>query len=136
MGEEDTKAIILFDGVCNLCSAAVQLVIRRDPGAYFRFASLQSDAGAALLKQYGLPHKATPESIVLIEGGKVYQYSDAALRIARKLKGIFRLLYGFMIVPRFIRDPVYKLIARNRYRVWGRQDNCWLPAPALQDRFL
>lgn len=130
------KAIILFDGVCNLCNSAVQLVIRNDPKAYFHFASLQSEAGAALLTQYHIPAKAIPESLVLIEQGKVYQYSAAALRIARKLKGIYPALYPFILLPGFIRDAVYKFIARNRYKWWGKQDSCWLPTPELKTRFL
>jgi len=128
-------AIILFDGICNLCNASVQLVIRHDPDAYFRFASLQSDAGKALLRQYHIPD-TTPESLVLIEKGRAWRYSSAALRIARRLKSWHRMLYPLLAVPRFLRDAVYRLIARNRYRWWGRQESCWLPAPELKARFL
>lgn len=133
---EKSKAVILFDGVCNLCNASVQLVIKNDPGAYFHFASLQSDAGFALLKKYDLPALASPESLVLIEDNKAYQYSTAALRIARQLKSWHRFLYAFIIVPAFLRNAVYKFIARNRYKWWGKQDSCWLPTPDLKDRFL
>jgi predicted DCC family thiol-disulfide oxidoreductase YuxK len=133
---EQSKAVILFDGVCNLCNASVQLVIKNDPDAYFHFASLQSDAGIALQKKYNLPVMATPESLVLLEEDKVYQYSTAALRIARKLKSWHRFLYFFIIVPAFLRNAVYKFIARNRYRWWGKQDSCWLPTPDLKKRFL
>jgi predicted DCC family thiol-disulfide oxidoreductase YuxK len=134
--KEESKAIILFDGVCNLCNASVQLVIKNDPDAYFSFASLQSNAGIDLLKKYNLPALATPESLVLIEEGKVYQYSTAVLRIARKLKSWHRFLYAFIIVPAFLRNAVYKFIARNRYKWWGKQDSCWLPTPNLKKRFL
>ena len=134
--KEESKAIILFDGVCNLCNASVQLVIKNDPDAYFNFASLQSNAGIALLKKYNLPELATPESLVLIEEGKVYQYSTAALRIACKLKSWHRFLYTFIIIPAFLRNAVYKFIARNRYKWWGKQDSCWLPTPDLKKRFL
>lgn len=136
MSEYGAEAIILFDGVCNLCKSSVQLVIRNDPKAYFHFASLQSEAGAALLQQYHIPIKETPESLVLIEQGKVYQYSSAALRITRKLKGIYPALYPFILLPKFIRDTVYKFIARNRYTWWGKQDHCWLPTAELKARFL
>jgi predicted DCC family thiol-disulfide oxidoreductase YuxK len=133
---EANKAVILFDGVCNLCNASVQLVIKNDPGAYFNFASLQSDAGVALMKKYNLPVLTNPESLVLIEEGKVYQYSTAALRIAHKMKSWHKLLYVFIIIPAFLRNAVYKFIARNRYTWWGRQDSCWLPTPDLKKRFL
>jgi predicted DCC family thiol-disulfide oxidoreductase YuxK len=133
---EENKAVILFDGVCNLCNTSVQLVIKNDPGAYFNFASLQSDAGIALMEKYHLPVLANPESLVLIEEGKVYQYSSAALRIARRMKSWHKFLYAFIVVPAFLRNAVYKLIARNRYKWWGRQDSCWLPTPDLKKRFL
>lgn len=132
----ETRAIVLFDGVCNLCNRAVQLIIKHDPGAHFLFASLQSEAGKVLLRQYNLPEQSTPESLVLIENGKVWQYSGAALRIARNLKSWHRLFYPFIVLPVFLRDPVYKWIARNRYRWFGRQESCWLPAPELKQRFL
>jgi len=130
------NAIILFDGVCNLCSASVQLVIRNDPKGYFQFASLQSIAGKELMLQYNLAEWDTPESLVLIENGKAYQFSTAALRIARKLKGLYPLLYIFIIVPPFIRNSVYNFIAKNRYKWWGKQESCWLPSPELKMRFL
>lgn len=129
-------AIILFDGVCNLCNAAVQLVIKHDPAGFFHFASLKSDAGRALLDKYGLPQKTVPESLVLIEKGKARQYSAAALGIARHLNSWHRILYPFIFLPAFLRDPVYKFIARNRYRWWGKQESCWLPSPDLKARFL
>lgn len=133
---EEQKAIVLFDGVCNLCNASVQLVIRHDPGAYFSFASIQSEAGQRLMQEFHLPAPATPESLVLIEKGKVYQYSTGALKIAGKLKSWHRVLYVLLIVPAFIRNAVYRFIARNRYRWWGKQESCWLPTPDLRKRFL
>ncbi|WP_118951789.1 thiol-disulfide oxidoreductase DCC family protein [Taibaiella helva] len=134
--QQPGKAIVLFDGVCNLCSAAVQLIIRHDPGAIFRFTSLQSEQGQALLEAYGIPIKQSPESLVLIMDGKAWQYSSAALRIAGKLRGWYRLLYPLILLPAWLRDPLYRWIARNRYRWWGRKEECWLPAPELRDRFL
>lgn len=129
-------AIVLFDGVCNLCSKAVQLIIKNDPAGFFRFTSLQSEKGKTLLRSYGLSDTAEPESLVLIEQGKAYQYSAAALRIAKRLRSWHRLLYLFIFLPAFLRDPVYRFIARNRYRWWGRQVVCWLPDPSLKQRFL
>ncbi len=131
-----TGAIILFDGVCNLCNSSVQLVIKNDPKGYFKFASLQSAAGQALLQQHNIPVDNNPDSLVLIEHNKVYKFSTAALRIARKLSGLYPLLYAFIVIPPFIRNGVYKFIARNRYRWWGKQERCWLPSPELKSRFL
>lgn len=128
------EAIILFDGVCNLCSGAVQFVISRDPSAYFRFASLQSDFGQHQLKRFNLDQQSL-HSIILIEGDQYYERSDAALKIARKLSGGWPLLYAFKILPRFLRDGVYNLIGKNRYKLFGKRDACWLPTPELKSRF-
>jgi predicted DCC family thiol-disulfide oxidoreductase YuxK len=133
--------IILFDGVCNLCNASVQFIIERDPTAVFRFASLQSNAGQAILAENALnaalKNEASAEdSVILVENGKVYDRSTAALRIARRLSGGVKLLYVFIIVPRPIRDFVYKFIAKNRYRWFGKQDACWMPTKELKARFL
>jgi len=131
----DEHPVILFDGVCNLCNKSVQYVIKHDEAQQFRFASLQSDAGRKLLQQYDLP-TATFNSFVLISGSKAYTRSGAALRVARQLKGFTSLLYGFIIVPKFIRDGVYKIIANNRYKWFGERKECMIPTPALQSRFL
>ncbi len=130
----EPEAIILFDGVCNLCSGSVQFIIKRDPDAYFKFASLQSDFGQRQLQEFGLS-RTSFHSIILIRGDKVYQRSDAALEIARKLNGAWPLLYGFKILPRFLRDAVYNLIGRNRYKLFGKKDACWIPTPELKSRF-
>jgi predicted DCC family thiol-disulfide oxidoreductase YuxK len=127
--------IILFDGVCNLCNSSVQFVIRHDKGAKFKFASLQSEFGQKILREEQLPVDDL-RSFILIENGKVYTRSTAALRVAKKLGGAWPLLYGFIIVPRFIRDAVYDLIARNRYKWFGKQEACWVPTPELKNRFL
>jgi predicted DCC family thiol-disulfide oxidoreductase YuxK len=131
-----TAPIILFDGVCNLCQWAVRFIIERDPGAIFRFASLQSEVGQRLLAEHGLTISPDPDSIVLIAGGRAYTHTDAALRIARRLSGPWPLLWVFIGLPRALRDPVYRFIARNRYRWFGRQETCWMPTPALRARFL
>ena len=129
------KKIILFDGVCNLCNGSVQYVIRHDRYAIFKFASLQSDSGQQLLHKYNLP-QSNFNSFVLIQDDKAYTRSTAALKVAAKLSGIVKLLYGFIIVPAFIRDAVYNFIARNRYKWFGKKDTCMIPTPALKSRFL
>lgn len=134
--QNENKAIVLFDGVCNLCNTWVQRIIKNDTHDYFRFASLQSDIGKSILKQYqlSLPHGS--ESVILIESGKTYLYSTAALRIAGKLSGAYKLLYPLLIFPAFLRDRIYKFIARNRYRWWGRQESCMMPSTELKSKFL
>ena len=129
-------AVVLFDGVCNLCNGAVQFIIDRDPQAHFRFAAQQSEPGAALLARVGRPLSGEPDTIVLVEGGRVYERSDAALRIARRLSGAWRLLALLRVVPRPLRDAVYGLVARSRYRVFGRSAECRVPTPELRARFL
>lgn len=130
-----TQATILFDGVCNLCNSSVNFVIDRDRHAYFRFGALQSDEGVALLREASYP-AGYLESILLIEDGIVYRESEAALRIVRHLSGLWPLFYWFRFIPRWIRDGVYAWIARNRYKWFGRRDECRIPTPELKARFL
>lgn len=131
------RPVVLFDGVCNLCNSAVQFVLDRDPDGRFRFASLQSEPAAELLRAHGLsPPAGDPESIVLIEDGRAYQSSTAALRIARRLPGAWKLAYALIVVPSFVRDAVYRWIARNRYRWFGKSEQCRVPTPQLRARFL
>ena len=126
--------IVFFDGVCNLCNAAVRFIIQRDPKAYFRFASLQSEIAAKKLPP-DFREKAG-DSIVLLEDGKFFWSSTAALRIARRLRAPWPLLYAGILIPRFLRNPIYGWIARNRYRWFGKKDACELPTPELKGRFL
>lgn len=128
-------AIILFDGVCNLCNAAVQFVIRKDNSNHFLFASLQSQEGKKILAARNWPTDAM-STFLLVENGKIYDRSTAALKVASKLKGFWKLLYGFMIVPKFIRDAGYSVISKNRYRWFGKKDECMIPTPELKARFL
>jgi predicted DCC family thiol-disulfide oxidoreductase YuxK len=128
------KSIILFDGVCNLCSGAVQFILKRDYKNHFVFASLQSEVGKQLLLKYQVTTKV--ETIILIQDNKWFSQSDAALEIARKLSGAWPLLYALKIFPRFIRDGVYNWISRNRYRFFGKKESCMIPAPAWKNRFL
>ena len=129
------SATILFDGVCNLCNGFVQFIIARDPGAHFRFAALSSPAASDMLRQARVA-SPLPDSLVLIEDGRAYFRSDAALRIARRLPWPWRLAPGLAIVPRFLRDRVYDWVAAHRYRWFGRRDVCMVPTPELRGRFL
>ncbi len=129
------SSIVLFDGVCNLCNASVNFIIDNDRKKHFRFAALQSKAGRAILKKFNF--SATHiDTLVLVEGGKIYTRSDAALHIAKKLKPPLPLLFSLMFVPPFVRDAVYVTIAKNRYRWFGEREYCRVPAPELKDRFL
>ncbi len=133
--EVSGKQIVLFDGMCNLCSGAVQFIIRHDPKKHFYFASLQSDTAEKLL-QNAVPPKKRADTIMLIKHGRVYTKSGAVLRISQYLKGAWKLVVIFLIIPPFIRDGIYDLIARKRYQWFGRRKECMIPAPEWQDRFL
>lgn len=130
-----SEPILLFDGVCNLCNGLVQWVIARDAHARFRFASLQSDAGRALLAQHGLPPDGM-DTVVLVEGAEHWRKSDAALQVLRRLGAPWRWLFVLRFVPRRLRDAGYDALARRRYGWWGRREECWLPTPELRARFL
>lgn len=127
--------IILFDGVCNLCNSAVNFIIDRDPNQQFIFSSLQSESGRNLLKRH---HYDTQylDSLVLIQNGKVYFKSTAALRIAQQLSGMWPLFYAFIVLPPFIRDFFYDIVARFRYQAFGQSDKCRIPTPEVTSRFL
>ena len=128
-------SVVLFDGVCNFCNASVNFVIDRDPGARFKFGALQSEEGIRVLSELGMTSDYL-ESIVLVEDGNVYRDSTAALKIAKKLTGLWPLMYGFIVVPAPIRNVVYRFIARNRYRWFGKMDSCRIPTPDLKARFI
>lgn len=134
-------AIILFDGVCNLCHGFVQFVIRHDPAGRFQFAALQSEAARTLLAGRGLPPTpplgGDPDSVLLLDGGRLYSHSGAVLRIARHLSGGWSWLAApGWLLPTPARDALYRFVARHRYRWFGRQNECWLPTPDLRARFL
>lgn len=129
------QPIVLFDGVCNLCDSAVQFIIKHDKKNIFMFTSLQSNAGQKLLAQYNFPLDEL-NSFILIEHGKAYTRSTGALKVVKKLQGLWPLLYGFMIIPKFIRDGVYNWVGRNRYKWYGKKDACMIPTPELKARFL
>jgi predicted DCC family thiol-disulfide oxidoreductase YuxK len=129
------KKIILFDGVCNLCNSSVQFVIRHDKRNDFLFGALQGKTGQEFLQQFNLS-AGDFNSFMLGEGEKLYTESTAALKVCKHLGGGLGLLYGFIIVPKFIRDGVYRIIAKNRYKWFGKKDACWVPTPALKEKFL
>ena len=128
-------SIILFDGVCNLCNGAVQFVIKRDNKNQFLFASLQSDEGKKILEEYHLASDKM-NSFFLVENKKVYDKSTAALRVLKNLNQLWSFLYVFIIVPKFIRDDIYNFISKNRYKWFGRKDECMIPTPELKAIFL
>ncbi|MBX2893353.1 MAG: thiol-disulfide oxidoreductase DCC family protein [Saprospiraceae bacterium] len=132
---DTTTPILLFDGVCNLCNASVQWVLLRDHKAVFKFAALQSETGQALLRRFGLSDKNF-DTVVLVDGERIFTRSDAPLEIVRRLGGVWALLFVFKIVPRPIRNAVYDWVARNRYRWFGRREECMLPRPEWKDRFV
>lgn len=127
--------VLLFDGVCHLCEASVQFIIKRDPRGVFRFVPLQSPFGQELLKKFHLS-QSDLNTMILIERDQYYIKSSAALHIARKLNGIWPLLSIFFILPRFIRDALYNFIAKNRYQWFGKKDVCMIPTPDIRGRFL
>ncbi len=127
--------VILFDGVCNLCSGVVQFIIKRDPKNTFQFASLQSDFGNSVLQKFNLPAVAF-NSFILYRNGKIYTKSTGALLVAKELSGAWPLLSIFIIVPSFIRNGIYDIIARNRYKWFGKKEACWIPSPILKLKFL
>ena len=129
------KDIVLFDGFCNFCSGSVNFIIRRDPASIYMFAASQSHQGEQLRKKYGIGELAT-HSIILIKDRRIYQKSDAVLRIAGKLSGLWPVFYGFLILPPCIRDKIYDIIARNRYRFHGKRDKCFVPDPDIRDSFI
>ena len=135
MNNLKSKSIILFDGVCNLCNASVNFIIKHDKNEQFLFASLQSDAAKEILLQF--PAKKNKlDSILLIENETIFEKSTAALLISRKLPVGFKILYAFIILPEFLRDPIYNFIAKNRYTWFGKKETCMLPTTEIKKRFL
>ena len=126
--------VILFDGVCNLCNRSVQFFIRRDRDALFRFASLQSDFGQSFLQKHGLAREHF-SSFILVEDGIYHTKSTAVLKALEYLPG-WSWMRVFFIVPVFLRDGLYQVIARNRYRWFGKKEHCWVPTTELASRFI
>ena len=133
--EDINHPVILFDGVCNLCNASVQFIIKRDKKQIFRFAALQSQFGQKVVDSFNLSDKKI-DSVILLENNSVKIKSEAALRIAKQLGGIYSLLYVFIILPKFFRNSVYDFIARNRYSWFGKNESCMIPTPELKRLFI
>ncbi|WP_338556480.1 thiol-disulfide oxidoreductase DCC family protein [Paenibacillus sp. KS-LC4] len=132
---QNSQSIVLFDGVCNFCSFWVQFIYKRDSKGIYKFASLQSDYASSLLQQYKVDRDKF-DSIVLIEEDAYYTESSAVLRIFSNLQGPIRLSYYTIIIPKFIRDTVYRFIAKNRYRIFNKHNYCELPSKELQSRMI
>ena len=132
---KEEKKIVLFDGVCNLCSSSVQFILKHDKKNQFLFGSLQGKAGQEYLKKFNLPVDAL-NSFMLVEDDKLYTCSSGALRMLRHLGNGWQLLYAFTIVPKFMRDGVYNIIAKNRYKWFGKKEECWIPTQELKAKFL
>ncbi|HEY0232182.1 MAG TPA: thiol-disulfide oxidoreductase DCC family protein [Dokdonella sp.] len=134
VGAEESP-ILVFDGVCLLCSRWVRFILRHDPDGRYRFAAMQSPTGRSLLSRHGLDPD-DPNSLLLVEGRHASTDSDAILRVLTGFGGVFRLLAPLRLLPHALRDPAYRWLARNRYRWFGRSETCWLPAPEHAARFL
>jgi predicted DCC family thiol-disulfide oxidoreductase YuxK len=133
-GDYAISKIVLFDGLCNLCSSSVRFIIKRDSKRKFLFASLQSDYAREILSANSLDDSM--RTIVLIKNSRVYLQSDAVLEISLELGGLWPVFYSLKIIPRFIRNSAYRFVSRNRYRWFGKTDACWLPSPDLSSRFI
>jgi len=130
----NTNPVILFDGVCNLCNSSVLFIIKHDPKRQFRFASLQGDYGQQVLKRFQLPANSL-NSFILLKDNKIYTHSTGALKVAKELSGGWPLLYAFIIIPPFIRNAVYQIIANNRYKWFGKKESCMVPSAAMKALF-
>ncbi len=130
------RPVLYFDGMCNLCNGTVQFIIKHDKQKAFLFASLQSEQGQAAIANISSSTAEAPDSVILYDKGKYYTRSAAALNIAKRLDGLWPLLYAGIVLPRFIRDSIYNLVAKNRYKWFGKRNECMIPTPELKERFL
>jgi len=135
MIEDEKNGIVLFDGVCNFCNSSVNFIIQHDKKKRYKFAALQSNVGKMLSEKYGIDQSKI-DSIILVENGGVFVKSSAILRITKHLNYLYPLLFGFIIIPKFIRDGVYDFIARNRYKWFGKKEACMIPSPEIKGRFI
>ena len=127
--------LLLFDGVCHLCDASVRFIVRRDPTGKIKFAPIQSPLGSQLYTQHGLD-PAAPTAMLFLTPQGAFKASDAALEIARTLSGPWQLALVFKPLPRALRDAFYDLIARNRYRWFGKDESCMMPTAELKARLI
>lgn len=129
------EALILFDGYCNLCSASVQFILKYERSPVFYFSSLQSNFVRENFPEL-YSDTMDPDSVILIENDEMYHRSDAALKISKRLKFPFYYFNYLRFIPRFLRDGIYNLVARNRYGIFGKKNSCYIPKPAYSERFL
>ncbi|MEM6273382.1 MAG: DCC1-like thiol-disulfide oxidoreductase family protein [Bacteroidota bacterium] len=133
--KNQNRPVVIFDGVCELCNAAVDFIMKWEKRPELLFTANQNEPGRKILMEHGKDPDSV-STIYLYENGRLYDFSTAALRIARRLRFPLNLLYAGMIVPRFIRDAIYRWIARNRYRWFGKKESCRMPTPEEMARFL
>jgi predicted DCC family thiol-disulfide oxidoreductase YuxK len=133
--EPTADKIVLFDGLCNLCSASVRFIVKRDHRSALKFASLQSGAGRKLCLEHGIDPDDMQTFVVVTPGGALVR-SDAAIEVACQFRGLWRCLVVLKFVPKFLRDWGYSIVAKNRYRFFGRHDTCMIPTPELRARFI
>ena len=131
----DNKHIIIFDGICNFCNGAINFIIKHDPDGVFVFTPMQSDLAKNLLLQYEIKNVGV-DTFLLIKNDTTYIWTDAALEIAKDLNGYWYLFNITRIIPRFMRDYLYRIFARNRYRLFGKRTECMVPTPSLKKRFI
>ncbi|MDB5227196.1 MAG: thiol-disulfide oxidoreductase [Bacteroidota bacterium] len=134
MNNSPGEKIVLFDGVCNFCSSSVQFIIKHDKSNSLKFASLQSPTGQQLLARYHIPKEV--DSVIFIDEGRAFTKSDAAFRVAKYFSGIWKASRVFLIVPASVRNFFYDIIAKNRYKWFGKKDSCMIPSPEIRDRFI
>lgn len=127
--------ILLFDGVCNLCNGLVRFIIKHDHKRKIRFAPLQSDAAVNILGETD-PELLNIDSVVYVTRSGHFTRSDAILHMLRDMEGGWKIFYAFIFIPRFLRDYIYKVVATNRYRIFGKRDSCMIPSPDVKERFL
>ena len=127
--------VILFDGVCNFCNYWVNFAIKRDGKKKLKFTPLQGETAMQLLPRYNI-NPTSLSSVIFIDAGKAYTQSSAAIRICKHLNGGWKLFYALIVIPKFIRDFLYNIIARNRYKWFGKKDTCMVPTMELRERFL
>lgn len=131
----DSRHIVIFDGVCNFCNGAVNFIINRDPNGIFAFTPMQSELAHELMKRYSVPDVGV-DTFLLIKNGQCFVFSSAALEITKDLTGLWYFFNVFRVVPKPIRDAIYKMFARNRYKLFGRKDTCMVPSKEVRSRFV
>ena len=129
------RHIVIFDGVCNFCNGAVNFIIRRDPNGVFAFTPMQSEIGKELINKHGA-ELVGEDTFLLIKNGQCYERTDAAFEITRDLAGLWHMFRILRVLPRSFRDYFYKLFARNRYKLFGRREQCMIPTPDVRKRFI